>query len=588
FYETISKINHKFIPPLDHKYSTRRLINEVFYRKDDYKWVQAIPDQLWEKLIHQLEVLCHFDCQNREDKNLNSMISSIQILSHRIAALGTEHEITDKLPHLDEVNSPFLQQNKEVTLYLDSFDNATELNNEDYNHLVIILDQCLENLRILHRRRNKFGTSLRLTYLVGRLQQQINRLKTLLILIHQKDTANFRHYTILLFKELVQAENEKTSLRRHLHDNTNLVAYQVAEHSARTGVSYIAQNKKEFFKFFRKSLGGGIIVALFAIIKITLSRPDLSPFGEAVVFSLNYVMAFVLIYITNSTLATTQPAMTASAIAESMEGKAKEGKISMNNLASLVVKIHRTQFISFLGNLLMAVPVAYLLTKFYTQLFGHQLAGFEKATKILEDIHPWESASIFYAAIAGLFLFLAGLVSGYYDNKVVYSRIPARLKHMKTLKKLLGTKGIETFANYIEYKLGNLMGYIFLGIAFGSLTVISNFFGIHLEFRHITFSAGNFGISMAILNAPIFKEQVLLDFMSVLIIGLVNFFVSFGLALWVGIRARKVSFRQRKELFRIIGLHAVKFPQDFFFAPNKERLIRPEQKSTPEKAGREV
>ncbi|MDZ7743436.1 MAG: hypothetical protein U5Q03_17285 [Bacteroidota bacterium] len=147
-FELYNKIKHHILPAVENENDIRRLLNEVFYKKSDYKWIEAIPEPLWEELIGQLGLLQHFKKQDKEDKNFNRLISSIQILSHRISALGTESEITNKMPKLDEINSPFLQQNKEVTLYLDRFNESTDINNEDYKHILVILNQCEESIQV--------------------------------------------------------------------------------------------------------------------------------------------------------------------------------------------------------------------------------------------------------------------------------------------------------------------------------------------------------------------------------------------------------------------------------------------------------
>ncbi|MCF8228103.1 MAG: site-specific recombinase [Bacteroidales bacterium] len=318
-YELYNKVKHRILPSVENEKDIRRLLNQVFYRSNDYKWIEAIPDNLWEELISQIGVLQHFKKQDKEDTNFNRLISSIQILSHRISALGTESEITNKMPQLDEINSPFLQQNKEVTIYIDNFNETTDIENEDYKHILVILNQCEESIRFLRKNKNKFGTSLRLTFLIRRLNQQIERLRLLLLLIHQNETQKFCHTTVSFFKVLIKSENQKNSISKHLRDNVDLLAFQVVEHAARTGVSYIATGRKEFGKFLFKSLKGGIIVAFFALTKILLNQVEFSPFGYAVVQSLNYTFAFVLIFFTRSILATTQPAMTASTIAGSLE-----------------------------------------------------------------------------------------------------------------------------------------------------------------------------------------------------------------------------------------------------------------------------
>ena len=50
-----------------------------------------------------------------------------------------------------------------------------------------------------------------------------------------------------------------------------------------------------------------------------------------------------------------------------------------------------------------------------------------KSLKLLAEIHPVQSGSVFYAAIAGVFLFLAGVATGWIDNMAVYTRLAQRV-----------------------------------------------------------------------------------------------------------------------------------------------------------------
>ncbi|MNL70358.1 Site-specific recombinase [compost metagenome] len=70
---------------------------------------------------------------------------------------------------------------------------------------------------------------------------------------------------------------------------------------------------------FRTALGGGFVVGILCIIKILLSKVDTSFFGYAFIYSMNYAFGFIAIYILGFTLATKQPAMTASALIKSLE-----------------------------------------------------------------------------------------------------------------------------------------------------------------------------------------------------------------------------------------------------------------------------
>ncbi len=57
---------------------------------------------------------------------------------------------------------------------------------------------------------------------------------------------------------------------------------------------------------------------------------------------------------------------------------------------------------------------------------------------LLHDIDAFHTPALFYAAIAGVWLFVAGLISGYYDNKALYTRMGQRVRQLRWLGRLLG------------------------------------------------------------------------------------------------------------------------------------------------------
>src|SRR5690606_11313968 len=137
-------------------------------------------------------------------------------------------------------------------------------------------------------------------------------------------------------------------------------------------------------------------------------------------YSINYAGGFILIYLVGATLATKQPAMTATTIARTLEEnlntRNKKNKIDQyQNFANLFSKLFRSQFIAFVGNVLVAFPVALALIWSIYFFIDYDMAV-DKAPKLLKDLSPLQSPAIFHAAIAGVFLFLSGIVAGNVAN----------------------------------------------------------------------------------------------------------------------------------------------------------------------------
>ncbi|MDX9722408.1 MAG: hypothetical protein RBU37_16810 [Myxococcota bacterium] len=388
----------------------------------------------------------------------------------------------------------------------------------------------------------------------------------------------FRDALTTLIRTLVNAENTRNSLKEHFKQSVDLMSYQVVEHAARRGTKYITATRKEYFAFLRASMGGGLIVAVFAVFKIFIDTFDLSLAADATLYSLNYALAFLLIQASGAVLATKQPAMTASAIARSMDGEG--GSIDVPGLAELIVRVARSQFISFVGNLSTAFPLAILIA-YLISLSGDPIASPEKAQYLLDSQHPWASGAAIYGGIAGVFLFMAGLVSGYFDNRNVYSRIAERLARHPLLLALFGEALSERIAALVKRNLGAVAGTIFLGFCLGSASTIGVFFGLPFDIRHIAFSSAHTGIGFHVLGYELPLAFALQTLLGVCIIGLMNFSVSFGLALMTALESRRVSYKDTRLLARTLLVRLLTRPWHFFFPP-KDQPATPEEPDSDE------
>ena len=104
------------------------------------------------------------------------------------------------------------------------------------------------------------------------------------------------------------------------------------------------------------AMKGGVIICFVAIIKNLLTIMEMPIFWHGFSYSVNYSIGFVAIEETHSTLATKQPAFTASAVASSLDTRKNSHQPNLYNLAVTVAKVSRSQIASFIGNLLLFFP----------------------------------------------------------------------------------------------------------------------------------------------------------------------------------------------------------------------------------------
>ncbi|KQQ45719.1 recombinase [Duganella sp. Leaf126] len=569
FSELKHRIASRILPPALGDEYLSDAIDQVLYKRTDYLWMSAVPAADWLDLIEVINTGAGSAPGQVSNLMLPGLLDAIQTLSYRVCAIGLEPKLTNFHTEMETYESPFTGQNIEVNAYLAAYKRklaGDDVAMEDARHLLVMLDQCETVVVKIRKKALNQGTSIALTYLLVTLTQSINRLRKLLYLVDTSDdlapdaparlaTAaagdtqvvqqvapdHRKAAAITLALELVTAHNNKYMVSDLLRDNINLLARNVTENASHTGEHYVAESRTALFAMFLQAAGAGLIIGFMALFKILFSYLRAAPLVETFLFSMNYSLGFVFIHLLHFTVATKQPAMTASRIAAGLQSK--DGRnIDLDSMTELCNKVLRTQIMAVLGNLATAIPTAWLIAMAWPYLTGHHLVSQGKAMHLLADIDPIHGPNLLYAAVAGVCLFLAGLISGYYDNKALYTRWAQRIAQLRSLRWLLGPARLRRFGVYMETNLGGLMGNFFFGIMLGVMPLLGFLLGLPLDIRHVTFSSANFATAMVGLDYHVSWQLVVTSIAGFLGIGIVNLMVSFGLALWVALRSRQVRF----------------------------------------------
>jgi site-specific recombinase len=464
---------------------------------------------------------------------------------------------------------PFLGLNEEISDYVrERREQLTghRLERSDDKQARVLIAQCRDTLQKVRKHAASTGVSISLTQLLVRISQMLNRIERLLTLL--ETTGEARHHAIVqLFKELVTADNHKHSVRDLFSAHTELLALLVTENAGHTGAHYVTTTRKGYFGMLRSGMGAGLIVGFMALLKMLAGKLSLAPFAAAFIYSMNYSLGFMLVHVLHFTIATKQPAMTASRIAASISDTQKDKEQDLEGLANLCVNIFRTQFIAILGNVALSIPTAYAIAWIWLLTTGHHLASPDKVDHLIHDLSPIESLALFHAAIAGVCLFLSGLISGYYDNKCLYKRIPERLQQRPLLQRLLGHERLARFSTYIGNNLGALAGNFYFGLMLGSMGTIGFILGLPLDIRHITFSSAYFSFALVGSEHQLPLQSIAISLIGIALIGLTNLLVSFALALMVALKSRRVRYRQWWPLTVLMCKRFLKKPRDFFWPP---------------------
>lgn len=563
---------NRILPEVPDERRLKDCLHVIYDRPDDWRWLEQMPidySQHFWALLAPNEELRSIDWLTIQEQILDSVL----LLAHRVSGLGVDSELMRASPNFDDNSPRFIALSAEALEFVNAFRlslNSAEPSSDDGSQLLVMADQCQETLDQIRKRALSVGTSLHLSYILARSEQSLGRLRELVAILVSAD--RYHEGAISAWssfaREAFLAENRRNSLRYYMTQLSRLLAVRVTENAARSGEHYICETKSDYSQMWRSAAGAGVLIGGMALLKIFAAGLHAPLFVEAFLFSMIYGLGFVAIYLLGLTVATKQPAMTAQTLASHLSDLKPNRIADLERLVDVVAAVCRSQLAAIGGNVMLALPVAIAIGWGLSQWLGQPIVGMEKGAHLLADLDPF-SWAIPHAAIAGFYLFLSGLITGYFDNQAAYLDFGARIARLRWLRRLTGKERALRFGNYLQAHMGGIMGNFLFGCMLGSTGVIGTILGLPLDIRHIAFSSANIGYALVSFDFALPLRAVLWATLGIAAIGLTNLAVSFALALRTALGARRVHFEHWGPLLRAIWWRFYQHPRSFLLPPRE-------------------
>jgi len=567
-------LGNRILPEAPDERRLKDCLHVVYDRTDDWRWLERIPaeqsQRLW-TLVAPGDGLRSIDWRSIQEQ----MLDSVLLLAHRVSGLGVESELMRASPNFDDDTPRFVALSAEALDFVNTFraslDNAGQTA-DDGSQLLVIADQCQEALQRIRKRALTVGTSLHLSYILARSEQSLARIAELVAILGAGNLAATHHEAIEAWAEFARsaflAENRRNSLGFYMTQLSRLLAVRVTENAARSGEHYICESSADYRLMWRSAAGAGVLIGSMALLKIFAAGLHAPLFVEAFLFSMIYGLGFVIIYLLGMTVATKQPAMTAQTLASLLGDLKPTRSADLERLVDVVAAVCRSQLAAIAGNVMVALPVAIGLGIGLSALLGQPVIQLGKGAHLLADLDIL-SWALPHAAIAGFYLFLSGLITGYFDNQAAYADIGQRIGRLHWLRRLAGKARAERIGSYIQDRLGGIMGNFLFGCMLGSTGVIGTILGLPLDIRHIAFASANLGYALVGFQFELPLRVVLWAALGIAAIGLTNLAVSFALALRTALGARRIQFEHWGPLLGAIWRRFRQQPRTFLLPPRQ-------------------
>lgn len=539
--ETSDRLTRRFLPEPPALHEMWRLASHIIRSLDDLTWLGPAADPLLNRLVA---------VGGDAWKPLrSSLLDAIGMITTRIASLGMVEALRTRTFTETVRSSPLYRLTRAGLPEMPALIEASRV------HLEQVRD-ALEDR----------GVSIEVVYSIDSIERGLARLELLLPFVDpNRETPS--HELRTLIDALGRALVGGRSFTQLLSDSLRLLARKVIERAGRTGEHYVTSSRREYWKMLGSAAGGGVLTCGTAVAKFLVKWGHFAPFLDGLLSSLVYAGSFVIMQLVGFTLATKQPSMTAAALAGTIRDRAGPGQL--DELVPLISRIARSQFAAALGNVSGVIVTALGFDFVWQHLTGAPFLDAASARTTVASFDPLGSGTIFFAAITGVLLWMSSLAAGWFENWIVYRRLPEAIEHHRYGKRF-GQLRMAKIARFLEREASGFGGSIALGFLLGMVPAFAKFFGAPIDVRHITLSTGSLTLAISSVGVDAVGSGALISaIVGIAIIGLLNFGVSFALALFVALRARDVPSGERTSLAGAVLRRFLRRPHEFFYPPKE-------------------
>src|SRR5579862_3665697 len=517
------------------------LLDSIGLQERDAGWVASLPDELvgWWADIFRLTT--------------PSLLASCKVLALRAANIALSRDMLILASDDDITRSAFF--------HLPALVESVVLHPEEYPRWEEHRDRCIAQMREFNERMENEGTSAGLIFRLRLLRSFLWRIDQVLGLRRPGgDGRKFAAALILGFAS-------QRRILKVVSTTARRMARSLVERTGRVGVHYIAKNVEHWRGMGLGAIMAGVITCFTALVKYSISANIQAPFLVALGHSLNYAISFLMMQAGAFLLASKMPAATAATLVDAMDDPAKD------HMASLRA-ISQTQTIVTLGNLLGAIPASIAVDRIWQVVLHHPFLTQAEAEHGVHMIIPHQSATIAYATVTGVLLWLSSLATGWTANYIAVTRMEHSISNSLRIRERFGLKRAAHLAEWVKHHAPGSAGYIVLGFLLGTVPILVALFGIPLEVRHVTLSAASLGYALdgLLFYGGLNRHDVILSLLGVLLVGVLNISTSFVLSFLLAVRARDVGDEKARNFLKEVGRELLANPSSFLL-PTRAKTV---------------
>jgi site-specific recombinase len=556
--ELSDRLRRKILPGTPETIDAAELFTLVAPTRFDAQWLAAIADVQ----IAQLVTLLSGNLAADRLVWQHHLMDALTYCTAQIRATGFAPELRLRMNRANDDDRAFHPLSNDLAelrqIFFDPAQGDDELK-AAIAKLRARLETCRQAVNGVYAHLNDNGISVGMVFMLRQLRERIVRVRELLDTLMASNTAAA---AIKLLAKRVTIGQDSKSIGALISANSTLLSAKMSKRSAETGEHYITRDRTEYTHMLGKAMGGGAVTALTTGLKFAVVGIGLSAFWNGFASGFVYAASFILIQLLHLTLATKQPAMTAPAMASKL--KEIHSGAAIEAFVDEVTHLVRSQVAAVLGNVSMVVPAVLLVNLLLWLSAGRLMVSPQEAMHVLGTL-TLLGPTLLWAAFTGLILFISSMLAGWFENWFVLHRLDSAIAHNPRFTNALGTQRAARWSSFMRKNVSGFASNISLGFMLGLIPAFTGFFGLELEVRHVTLSAGQLAAAGAALGLEAFKQPLIWwCIVAIPLIGALNLSVSFYCAFRLALQAHNVSGIDRTRISRAIWARWRSQPGSFF------------------------
>ncbi len=444
-----------------------------------------------------------------------SLIRAIYILANK--NMSDIYSSVFKMTSSGKFNSDFVKTLQVISL--------TEI--RDTELLIQLTANNLKGIDSIVDDFRETGVQLNSLFRIKKVKSRLIRLQNLIKLY---DGFSFKYLAAIL----IERKNFYSLKFQFFHYSSQLIEV-VSLTSAEKGDYYVGRSRQAITKLFTSACGGGFITGFTVLLKTLSSYLHVAPFLLGFIYSLNYALSFIVIYLLGFTLATKQPAAIAAHLNYQWD------KLSKKEILAEIDSVFKSQFLAVLGNVGIVIPTVLLISFLSQIVFSQSFMSAEKAQAQIASMSIF-SFTPFYAFLTGYILWFSTFITGAADNFFKVYKFDEIIMNSPKIFPFLSHVKKAAWVNFIKNNFGALCGNAALGFTLGIVPIMGEFLGLPIDVRHVTLSSGTLAAAIYTLGFGIFSEPAIyLALLGVVVTGLLNLTISFMISLRVAESSNALS-----------------------------------------------